>query len=123
MLVRGFAEFVFVESARLQFARACERCSADVTAEQPQAWVIDERRISFALDAEMSADEMRVYESLLRDLASNASSGEFELRPENAARVFEVIGLANSGIPERASGPQDLGEATPTIPIAQRRRP
>ncbi len=114
---------MFAESARLGFARACEKCPVDVMADHPEAWVIDDRRISFALDAEMSADEVRVYEGLLRELASDATSGEFELRPENAPRVSEVIGLAKSGSPERASGPQDLAETTPTIPIAQRRRP
>lgn len=122
MRVRGFAEFVFAESARLGFARACERCPIDVVADHPEAWVVDDRRISFALDVDMTADEARIYENLLRELAGDATSGEFELRPDNAPRVAEVVGLAKSGSPARGSGPQDLGEGSPTIPISQRRR-
>lgn len=122
MRVRGFAEFVFAESARLGFARACERAAIDPTAEHPEAWVVDDRRISFAVDADMSAEEMRAYENLLRELASDATSGEFELRPENAPRVVEVIGRAESGSPARVSGSQDLAEGAPTIPVSVRRR-
>jgi hypothetical protein len=103
--IQGFAELVFEESARLSMARVCERAPVDVSLVHPEAWVVDDRRISFALDATLSEPEVAEYEAFLKDLSSEARSGEFELRVDGQRRVFERIGAVESGSPTRASGP------------------
>jgi hypothetical protein len=109
--VRGFAELTYGESARLSFARACERAPADITLEHPHAWVVDDRRISFALDADLTAADLAAHRALLEDLAKEASSGEAYLDAEGQERWSLIIGHAVSGVPlERASGAEALDD-------------
>jgi hypothetical protein len=113
---RGFAELVFDESARLIMARVCERAPVDVTLLHPEAWVIDDRRVSFALDADLSDVELAEYEAFLRDVASEAQVGELELSVDGQRRVFERLGSFDSGSPSRGSGPASDG-ARPTLRV------
>jgi hypothetical protein len=114
--IRGFAELVFDDSARLIMARVCERAPVDVTLLHPEAWVVDERRISFAIDTDLSEHELAEYEAFLRDLASEARVGELELSVDGQRRVFERLGSFESGSPSRASGPASDG-ARPTLRV------
>jgi hypothetical protein len=103
--VRGFAELTYAESARLSFARACEKAPADITLEHPHAWVVDDRRISFALDAELTGADLAAHRALLEDLAKEASSGEAYLDTDGQERWSIIMGQTVSGVPlERASG-------------------
>jgi hypothetical protein len=122
--VRGFAELVYRDSARLVFARACEACAVDVALDHPEAWVVDDRRISFALDLDLSEAELAAHEALLLDLAAEAASGEVELLPQGGKRFFALAGQLSSGTPVRGSGPLEIvtEAGTPTIPVSSRRR-
>jgi hypothetical protein len=109
--VRGFAELTYADSARLSFARACERAPIDITLEHPHAWVVDDRRISFALDADLAAQDLAAHRALLEDLAKEASSGEAYLDAEGLERWSLLVGQAVSGVPlERTSGAEALDD-------------
>ena len=111
MRVRGFAELTYAESARLSFARACEKAPIDITLEHPHAWVVDDRRISFALDADLGAAEVAAHRSLLEDLVREASTGEAYLDVDGQERWALTLGHAVSGVPrERASGAEALDD-------------
>lgn len=111
MRVRGFAELTYGESARLSFARACERAPIDITLGHPHAWVVDDRRISFALDADLSAGDLAAHRTLIEDLAKEASAGEAYVDAEGQERWSLIVGQTVSGVPiERASGAEALDE-------------
>ncbi len=115
MRVRGFAELTFGDSARFSFARACERGS-DVTLDHPEAWVVDDRRISFAIDCEMQLGEIDAHRRLLEDLATEAKAGEAYLDVEGQERWVVVVGQATSGAPGgRTSGSEDLETTQPDL--------
>lgn len=99
MQVRGFAELMYRESARLGFARACERVEHDAAVDHPNEWVIDDRRISFALDRDLSPLELQLYQRLLEELLRDAASGEVMLTPEGRPRWAVSVGHAASGVP------------------------
>lgn len=113
MRVRGFAELTYTESARLSFARACEKAPVDVTLDHPHAWVVDDRRISFALDTDASLADVAAHRALLEDLVKEASAGETYLDVEGQERWSLIVGQAVSGVPvERTSGAAALDEPT-----------
>jgi hypothetical protein len=114
--VRGYAELVFEESARLIVARVCERAPVDVTLQHPDAWIVDDRRVSFALDADLSDAELADYDAFLRDIAAEAQAGELELCVDGQRRLFERRGSLESGSPARASGPAS-DAARPTVRV------
>lgn len=99
MKVRGFAELTFRESARLSFARACERLDHDVTLAHPEAWVVDDRRISFSLEASMTAVECQLHQRLLEELCREAAAGDAYLAPDGSPRWIGHAGMSTSGIP------------------------
>jgi hypothetical protein len=79
MKVRGFAELVFADSAGLAFAQALERAQTDVDKEAPGAWVVEDRRVRFALDAEVSVASLDAYRRVLEQLVEVAEGGEATL--------------------------------------------
>lgn len=99
MRVRGFAELMFRESARLGFARACERVSYDAAVDHPDEWVVDDRRISFALERELSMLELQLHQRLLEELLRDAASGEVMLAAEGQPRWGVTVGNPTSGVP------------------------
>ncbi|NUP04433.1 MAG: hypothetical protein HOW73_00040 [Polyangiaceae bacterium] len=99
MRVRGFAELLYRDSARLSFARACERIDHDVSLDHPEAWVVDDRRISFSMDCDMSLLDLQRYQRLFEELARDAIGGELALEGEGQPRWVVPIGQASSGIP------------------------
>ena len=78
MLVRwsGFADLVFTESAWLAFARAAELAETDVHEQHPDAWVIDDKHLSFSLAAETSRTAVEAMKRFLGLLALQAQEGE-----------------------------------------------
>ncbi len=50
----GYANLAFAESAWLAFARAAELGETDVHEQHPEAWAIDDRRVTFAVETESS---------------------------------------------------------------------
>ena len=72
----GFADLTFASSARLAFARALERAETDVHERMPEAWVIDERYVSFTVDVEILFVVMRATRRLLEALVLEATAGE-----------------------------------------------
>jgi len=109
--VRGFAELTYGDSARLSFARACERAPVDITLDHAHAWVVDDRRISFAIDLELGQAELSAHRLLLEDLAKEATGGEAYLDAEGQERWSLVAGHVQSGVPiGRSSGAAALDD-------------
>jgi hypothetical protein len=99
MLVRGYAELGFVESAGLSFARAIERAHADPTVDHPAAWVIEDRRIVFSVEAEMGPIEIDAHRRLLEEMVREASTGEAYLDMPNGERWARRALMVASGVP------------------------
>jgi hypothetical protein len=78
MLLRwsGYADLTFAESAWLAFARAAELGETDVHEQHREAWVIDDRRVVFALDTESSRVTVEAMKRFLGLLALQAAGGE-----------------------------------------------
>ena len=79
MKLRGFAELVFAESARLAMVRALERAHADCDQEHPEAWVFEDRRLVFSLDLEVDRASFEAHRRLLDALMDEASGGDASL--------------------------------------------
>lgn len=79
MRVRGFAELVFSDSARLALVSALERAQTDVDQQAPDAWIIDDRRIRFAFEGEVTVAVLDAYRRLLNQLIELAEAGEASL--------------------------------------------
>lgn len=86
----GFADLSFAESARLAFARALEAAEADAHGSFPDAWVIEDRRVSFSVTVDTSRPVLEGIQRLLGELVLSAVSGdafiESELPVERWAR-------------------------------------
>ena len=72
----GYADLVFAESAWLAFARAAELADTDVHEEHSEAWVIDDRHLTFALEHESGRPHVDALERFLGLLTMQAESGE-----------------------------------------------
>ena len=79
MRVRGFAELLFADSAGLALAQALERAQTDIDREVPEAWVVEDRRVRFALDAEVSVASLDAYRRVFEQLIEIAEAGEATL--------------------------------------------
>lgn len=92
MKVRGFAELVFADSAGLAFAQALERAQTDIDQEVPGAWVVEDRRVRFALDADISVASLDAYRRLLEQLVEAADGGEATLDLESGEKWSRHVG-------------------------------
>jgi len=72
----GFADLVFAESAGLAFARAAELADTDVHEQHRDAWVIDDRHLSFSLEVESGRATINGMMRFLGLLALQAQEGE-----------------------------------------------
>jgi len=99
MRVRGFADLSFEESAGLSLARAVERAATDPMHDRPEAWIVEERRISFSFEGELLQTELAAHRRILEELCREASSGEARLEPENSTRWEVVVAPAKSTAP------------------------
>lgn len=79
MRVRGFAELVFADSARLAFVSALDRAQTDVDQQVPDAWIIEDRRVRFAFEGEVVLATLDAYRRLLDQLIELAEAGEANL--------------------------------------------
>jgi hypothetical protein len=77
----GFAEFAF-DDARLAFARAAELADTDAHELHPEAWVVDDQRVTFSLDAESSRPVLEGMKRFLGLLALQAQRGEAVIEVE-----------------------------------------
>jgi len=73
---KGTAELSFAKSARLAMIRAVEETHTDVDQVYPEAWVVDDRVISFQLSLESNVSVLEAHQRLLAALTERASSGE-----------------------------------------------
>jgi hypothetical protein len=116
MKVRGHAELTYEESAGLSFARAVERAGSDPSRDFPEAWVVDERRISFSLDADLAPAQLHAHRRLLEELVREASGGEVRLDDETSGRWDAFAGAAlQSSQPRDMSGVVGADVDHPTI--------
>lgn len=97
----GYADFSFPESAPLAFARAVELAETDTHEEHPDAWVIEERRVSFSLEAESSRQAIESIKRLLDLLALQAVQGEALIEIAFPAERW----LRRTSTPAMESGP------------------
>ena len=72
----GFADLVFADSAWLAFARAAELAETDVHEQHQGAWILDDRRVTFALETESNRAVVEAMQRFLGLLALQADSGE-----------------------------------------------
>jgi len=72
----GFADLSFAASARLAFSRALEQAETDAHEHHPEAWVIEDRRIAFSVDAETPRPVLDGTKRLLGALVLEAIAGE-----------------------------------------------
>jgi hypothetical protein len=72
----GFADFSFPDSAHLAFARAIELAETDTQEQHPDAWVIEDRQVTFSLQAESNRSDIESIERVLDLLALQAIAGE-----------------------------------------------
>lgn len=118
MTLRGFADLVFGDSARLALARALEHTHSDVDQEHPSAWVVEDRRIVFSLEATVSRASFEAYRRLLDALVEAAESGEASLDVEGTGTGADrwARRAAGSGT-QLSSGmtESDVAGAMPTI--------
>lgn len=73
---KGTAELTFAKSARLAMIRAVEETHTDVDQVYPDAWMVDDRTVSFHIALESSPAVLESHQRLLAALAQRASSGE-----------------------------------------------
>ncbi|MFO0613887.1 MAG: hypothetical protein U0414_14950 [Polyangiaceae bacterium] len=92
MKVRGFAELVFSDSARLAFISALERAQTDIDQQAPDAWLIDERRIRFAFEGDIPLGSLDAYRRLLEQLIELAEGGEANLALESGETWARHVG-------------------------------
>src|SRR5262245_7765154 len=79
----GFADLVFPGSARLALARAVERAGTDVVEKHPDAWLVEDRRIAFALADETGRAVLESVKRLLEELVDAACGGEAYIETAN----------------------------------------
>jgi hypothetical protein len=81
----GFADFCFEESAHLALARAQEQEVTDAYTAAPEAWLVDDRRITFSLQTESALSLLEGTKRLLAALSLQAASGEavIEIAPSS----------------------------------------
>jgi len=111
---------MFHESARLSFARACERVARDVSVDHPDAWVVDDRRVSFAIESEMSSADVQHHQRFLEELAGEARGGEAYLAPEGHERWAILVGHTQSGVPDGRTSESTQREPSDTDVTAVR---
>jgi hypothetical protein len=114
MFVRwsGFADLVFAESASLAFARAAELADTDVHEQHQDAWVIDDRRLSFSLETSSSRAVIEGMKRFLGLLALQAQEGE---------AAVEIASLRERWV-RRAASPshrEELGVDSESPPQSQ----
>jgi hypothetical protein len=114
---RGYAELVFEQSARLLFARIAEKLDFD-TANQGDAWVVDDRRISLTFEADLSAAEVALYHAMLEEFSREAARGEAHLDADGFPRWSAVVGR-DSGIPAPISDSTSLDATVADTDVAE----
>src|SRR5262245_5686736 len=72
----GFAALSCPGSAGLAFSRALEQAETDAHEQHPEAWVIEDRRISFSVQADTSRPVLDGTKRLLDALVLEAVAGE-----------------------------------------------
>lgn len=69
-----------------------------MTVDHPEAWLIDDRRISFALDAELTASEVAAHQRILEEIGKLATSGDTFLDVEGQDRWAMRFGSSPSNM-------------------------
>ena len=125
----AYADLRFGESAHLALARAIEESGSDALAALPNAWIVEDRKITLQIEIDTPKSEMMAMKQLLVSLLRGAEKGEavIEAPPfERWSRHAGGPGAAalfgdktDSQIPEsedRTTVPLALdGEATPEL--------
>ena len=101
----GYASLVFAESAGLAFARALDLAETEAYQDYLDAWVIEDRRITFALDGIASRPGVEGTKRLLSALVTQAISGEamLDTKYERWARKVSAANR-NNGYGEVTTG-------------------
>jgi len=81
----GFADLTFPESARLAFDRAAELAETEAHAELPDAWVIEDRRITFSIETDSNRPMIEGIKRMLGALVMLATAGEAHIEVHTSA--------------------------------------
>lgn len=106
----GYAELSFAQSARLAFARAVDQAETEAHGEFPDAWVIEDRQISFSVTAESSRPVIDGIQRLLGILVLSAVSGEAVVESEQPAERWSRRAAAPSISKEITIGEESADE-------------
>jgi hypothetical protein len=79
----GFADLSFGESAHMALARAIEHAQTEAHAELPDAWLVEDRRLSFSVTTETSRPVLEGIRRVLAALVLDAVAGDVSLEVEH----------------------------------------
>lgn len=114
----GYAELAFAESAWIAFARAVELAEADAHEQHPEAWIIDDRRITFLLETESGRALIEGTKRFLGLLALQAESGEAVIEIAAPSERWVRRAATPSISKELALDPEDEAPESRTIRAA-----
>lgn len=110
----GFAELSFGESAHMAFARAIEHAQTDAHAELPDAWVMEDRRLSFSATAESSRPVLEGIRRVLAALVLDAVAGDACIEVEHPHERWARRAAARPSVSEILVGDDGAGETIRT---------
>jgi hypothetical protein len=109
----GFADLSFADSAHLAFARAVEQAATDVHELRPEAWVVEDRRVTFSDQVESGQALLEGTKRLLGALVLQAFAGEASIEVAMSAERWVVRAAPPSVSKELVVG-DDVGETIRT---------
>lgn len=125
----GFAEIRFGESAHLVLARAVEQSGSDALALFPDAWLVEDRRITLNVETSSPRADMVAVKRLLSELLTEAEQGEavidvppYERWSRSAGRTPSINQLFDAAPPSAALPVVD-DQRHETIPMSSHPRP
>jgi hypothetical protein len=113
----GFADLVFAESARLAFAKAAELADTDAHEEHAEAWIIQDRQVTFSIETESGRPLLEGMRRFLVLLALQAESGEAVLEVAEGGERWVCRAATPSVSKELAVDPEDEAPESRTIRV------
>lgn len=115
----AYAELRFGDSAHLALARAVEESASEALTSLPDAWLIEDRKITLHVEADTPRSEMMAVKQLLTALLRTAEQGEAVIEvPPFDRWSRHATGRASSPMlsPDDWAGPDSEDRAT--VPLA-----
>jgi hypothetical protein len=114
---KAYADLRFRESAHLALARAVEESASEAFTSLPDAWLVEDRKITLHAVAETPLAEMLALKQLVIALLRAADHGEavIEVPPFERWIGRAPVGALHAapGSSPSAGGPRDVGQSVP----------